>query len=119
MLNTSPAFNLKVVLKETGIAADTLRAWERRYGLPMPQRTEGGLWIVRARDVVGHRGLGQAARVARVGAVHGEAERGQALAACGLDRDPARGRQCHHARNRPPMVRQPGDDGVVGRSLAE
>src|SRR5512134_4090644 len=51
MVNTSPAFNLKVVLKETGIAADTLRAWERRYGLPMPQRTEGGHRLYSERDI--------------------------------------------------------------------
>ncbi len=38
----NPAFNLKVVLQETNIAADTLRSWERRYGLPIPQRTAGG-----------------------------------------------------------------------------
>jgi len=37
-----PAFNLKVVLKETGLKADVLRAWERRYELPKPQRTPGG-----------------------------------------------------------------------------
>jgi methanogenic corrinoid protein MtbC1 len=42
MLSKIPAFNLKAVLRETGLAADTLRAWERRYGLPMPQRTGGG-----------------------------------------------------------------------------
>ncbi len=42
MLSKSPAFNLKAVLHETGLAADTLRAWERRYGLPVPQRTTGG-----------------------------------------------------------------------------
>jgi DNA-binding transcriptional MerR regulator len=41
-LSKTPAYNLKVVLQETDIAADTLRAWERRYGLPMPQRTAGG-----------------------------------------------------------------------------
>ncbi|MFZ5858021.1 MAG: MerR family transcriptional regulator [Chloroflexota bacterium] len=41
-ISKSPTFNLKVVLKETGIAADTLRAWERRYGLPLPERTAGG-----------------------------------------------------------------------------
>ncbi len=41
-LSKNPAFNLKAVLLETGIAADTLRAWERRYGLPLPQRTAGG-----------------------------------------------------------------------------
>lgn len=51
MLNTSPAFNLKVVLKETGITADTLRAWERRYGLPMPHRTEGGHRLYSERDI--------------------------------------------------------------------
>jgi DNA-binding transcriptional MerR regulator len=41
-LSKTPTFNLKAVLKETGIAADTLRAWERRYGLPKPERTPGG-----------------------------------------------------------------------------
>ncbi|HUE98104.1 MAG TPA: B12-binding domain-containing protein, partial [Anaerolineales bacterium] len=46
-----PAFNLKVVLKETGIAADTLRAWERRYGLPMPQRSAGGHRLYSQRDI--------------------------------------------------------------------
>lgn len=51
MVNTTPAFNLKVVLKETGIAADTLRAWERRYGLPMPQRSAGGHRLYSQRDI--------------------------------------------------------------------
>jgi DNA-binding transcriptional MerR regulator len=40
--NKTPAYNLKVVIQETGLKADTLRAWERRYGLPNPQRTAGG-----------------------------------------------------------------------------
>jgi DNA-binding transcriptional MerR regulator len=47
----TPAYNLKVVLKETGIAADTLRAWERRYGLPRPQRTPGGHRLYSQRDI--------------------------------------------------------------------
>jgi MerR family transcriptional regulator, light-induced transcriptional regulator len=51
MASTTPAFNLKVVLKETGIAADTLRAWERRYGLPMPQRSAGGHRLYSQRDI--------------------------------------------------------------------
>ena len=38
----TPIYNLKVVVQETGIKPDTLRAWERRYGLPNPARTEGG-----------------------------------------------------------------------------
>ena len=40
--NKTPTYNLKVVMRETGIKADTLRAWERRYGLPLPERTPGG-----------------------------------------------------------------------------
>ena len=51
MVSTTPAFNLKVVLKETGLAADTLRAWERRYGLPVPQRTAGGHRLYSQRDI--------------------------------------------------------------------
>jgi DNA-binding transcriptional MerR regulator len=38
----TPSYNLKVVIQETGLKADTLRAWERRYGLPDPKRTTGG-----------------------------------------------------------------------------
>lgn len=41
-ISQSPIYNLKVVLKETGLKADILRAWERRYDLPKPQRTQGG-----------------------------------------------------------------------------
>src|SRR5689334_22417525 len=51
MYSTTPAFNLKVVLKETGLGADTLRAWERRYGLPVPQRTAGGHRLYSQRDI--------------------------------------------------------------------
>ena len=40
--NKIPTYNLKVVIKETGIKPDTLRAWERRYGLPEPERSKGG-----------------------------------------------------------------------------
>lgn len=39
--STTPTYNLKVVVSETGIKPDTLRAWERRYGLPKPQRSKG------------------------------------------------------------------------------
>jgi DNA-binding transcriptional MerR regulator len=51
MPSTTPAYNLKVVLKETGLAADTLRAWERRYGLPVPQRSAGGHRMYSQRDI--------------------------------------------------------------------
>jgi len=52
MASTTPAYNLKVVLKETGLPADTLRAWERRYGLPVPQRTRGGHRLYSERDIL-------------------------------------------------------------------
>src|SRR5512136_1109160 len=41
MISQTPVYNLRVVLKETGLKADVLRAWERRYDLPHPQRTAG------------------------------------------------------------------------------
>jgi DNA-binding transcriptional MerR regulator len=40
--DTTPTYNLKVVVQETGLRPDTLRAWERRYGLPQPDRRGGG-----------------------------------------------------------------------------
>ena len=51
MLNTSPAFNLKAVLLETGLAADTLRAWERRYKVLAPSRTDGNYRLYSDRDI--------------------------------------------------------------------
>lgn len=44
-------YNLKVVVNETGIKPDTLRAWERRYGLPSPDRTTGGHRLYSAKDI--------------------------------------------------------------------
>jgi DNA-binding transcriptional MerR regulator len=49
--NLVPTYNLKVVLKETGLKADTLRAWERRYGLPEPKRSSGGHRLFSQRDI--------------------------------------------------------------------
>jgi MerR family transcriptional regulator, light-induced transcriptional regulator len=46
-LSTTPLYNTKAVAQETGVPADTFRAWERRYGVPHPQRTEGDIAIIR------------------------------------------------------------------------
>lgn len=35
-------FNIKAVVQQTGMNPATIRAWERRYGLPQPRRTSGG-----------------------------------------------------------------------------
>lgn len=46
-----PTFNLKVVVQETGIKPDTIRAWERRYDLPQPDRTAGGHRLYSQQDI--------------------------------------------------------------------
>ena len=45
------AYNLKAVVTATGLTPDTLRAWERRYGVPLPQRTPGGHRLYSQRDI--------------------------------------------------------------------
>ena len=47
----TPTFNMKAVVQETGLKPDTLRAWERRYNLPRPERTEGGHRLYSRRDI--------------------------------------------------------------------
>jgi DNA-binding transcriptional MerR regulator len=51
MTSDNPVYNIKVVLRETGIKADVLRAWERRYGLPKPQRSLGGHRLYSQHDI--------------------------------------------------------------------
>jgi len=51
VISKEPAYNLKVVMRETGIKADTLRAWERRYSLPQPERTAGGHRLYSTYDI--------------------------------------------------------------------
>ena len=47
----APYFNLGAVTRETGLHPDTLRAWERRYNLPQPTRSEGGQRLYTQRDL--------------------------------------------------------------------
>ncbi len=51
MINDVPTFNLKAVVRETGLKPDTIRAWERRYGVPKPRRTSGGHRLYSQRDI--------------------------------------------------------------------
>lgn len=39
------------MVQQTGLKPDTLRAWERRYGLPQPERSEGGHRLYSQRDI--------------------------------------------------------------------
>lgn len=43
--------SIRVVSNRTGIPADTLRMWERRYGFPKPERTPGGARVYSDEDV--------------------------------------------------------------------
>lgn len=38
--NHQPRYRIQAVAQRTGVAAATLRAWERRYGIPQPVRTD-------------------------------------------------------------------------------
>jgi MerR family transcriptional regulator, light-induced transcriptional regulator len=51
MTEDAPIYNLKAVVQETGLNPETLRAWERRYGLPKPRRTQGGHRLYTKRDI--------------------------------------------------------------------
>lgn len=50
-LSRRPLFNTKAVVQETGVPADTFRAWERRYGIPRPQRSDSGHRLYSEYDV--------------------------------------------------------------------
>jgi methanogenic corrinoid protein MtbC1 len=50
-LSAAPVFNTKAVALETSVPPDTFRAWERRYGVPRPQRTQGGHRLYSERDI--------------------------------------------------------------------
>ena len=45
-----PRLRIGELSRRTGVRADTLRAWERRYGLLRPERTEGGFRLYGSAD---------------------------------------------------------------------
>ena len=51
MNEDAPIYNLKAVVMETGLKPPTIRAWERRYGMPTPQRTSGGHRLYSQHDI--------------------------------------------------------------------
>lgn len=50
-LHTEPVYNTRAVVQRTGVPADTIRAWERRYGAPAPCRTTGNQRLYSERDL--------------------------------------------------------------------
>ncbi len=51
IMSDEPMLNIKAVSNATGIDPVTLRAWERRYGVPDPQRADQGYRLYSERDV--------------------------------------------------------------------
>ena len=50
-LGPRAAYPMRVVARLTGVAPDTIRAWERRYGAIAPGRTDGNTRLFSAQDV--------------------------------------------------------------------
>jgi MerR family transcriptional regulator, light-induced transcriptional regulator len=48
---TTPLYNIKAVVQATNISPSTLRAWERRYQMCQPQRSNSGYRLYSERDV--------------------------------------------------------------------
>jgi methanogenic corrinoid protein MtbC1 len=48
---TTPLYNIKAVVQATNISPSTLRAWERRYNVCRPVRSESGYRLYSERDV--------------------------------------------------------------------
>lgn len=46
-----PGYSIRAASKLTGISADTLRMWERRYGFPRPARSDRGQRMYSAADI--------------------------------------------------------------------
>ncbi len=46
-----PLYNTKAVVRQTGVPAPTLRAWERRYGILAPRRGENDYRLYSERDM--------------------------------------------------------------------
>ena len=50
--NRDVRYPLRAVIRRTGLTADVIRAWERRYGAVNPSRSEGGQRLYSESDVV-------------------------------------------------------------------
>lgn len=51
IISDEPIYNAKAVTRQTGVTPATLRAWERRYGILLPDRTAGGHRLYSERDI--------------------------------------------------------------------
>jgi DNA-binding transcriptional MerR regulator/methylmalonyl-CoA mutase cobalamin-binding subunit len=54
-----PLYNTAAVVQRTGVPATTIRAWERRYGYPLPMRDSGGQRLYSEQEIEGIRWLSE------------------------------------------------------------
>ncbi len=50
-MEPTPRFRIQAVAEATGLSTATLRAWERRYGIPSPARGDSGYRLYTQRDL--------------------------------------------------------------------
>lgn len=50
-LSDTPRYNIKAVVQQTHVNISTLRAWEQRYGIPRPNRSDHGHRLYSQRDI--------------------------------------------------------------------
>lgn len=50
-LSDVPRYNIKAVVQQTQVNVSTLRAWEQRYGVPRPTRSDHGHRLYSQRDI--------------------------------------------------------------------
>jgi hypothetical protein len=46
-----PVFNIKAMVQQSGVAAPTLRGWERRYAILSPERAQNDYRMYSERDI--------------------------------------------------------------------
>ena len=49
--STEPRYRIQMVADLTGLSSANLRAWERRYGIPQPQRDENSYRLYSRKDI--------------------------------------------------------------------
>ncbi|MCB9678958.1 MAG: MerR family transcriptional regulator [Alphaproteobacteria bacterium] len=102
-------YKMAAVVRLTGIPANTLRTWERRYGITSPDRSAGGARLYREDDVV------------RLQLVSALLEHGEAIGALAdLEIDDLRARLDVHRRTAPEPLSGPAEVAVavLGQGLA-
>src|ERR1051325_10565440 len=94
-MSTTPHLRIGEVSRRTGVSVDLLRAWEKRYGVLSPDRSEGGFRLYseddveRVRAMQVHLGQGLAAAQAARLALAGEGRAVSSGSATRVSRDQA------------------------------